>query len=152
LYRIGFLEVLKESTTSGTILPLNTQSPSFYKRPPNWKSKNTPEAAYTTTSNDKYHCDYCHKDRHTEDRCYKKKRESGISTVRRSSLTKTTLCIYETALMIRAKEGYVNDINFLADTGATSHMVNAAKNLTDITQINSEITLGTEEQYQCTEK
>jgi hypothetical protein len=28
------------------------------KRPPNWKSKNTPEAAHMTTSNDKYHCDY----------------------------------------------------------------------------------------------
>jgi hypothetical protein len=51
--------------------------------------------------------------------------------------------------MIRAKEsGYVNDTTFIADTGATSHMVNATKYLTDITQINSEITLGTEEQFQ----
>jgi hypothetical protein len=38
------------------------------QKPPNWKSKNSPEAAVLTTSNDKYHWDYFHKDGHTEDR------------------------------------------------------------------------------------
>jgi hypothetical protein len=31
------------------------------KRPPNWKSKKTPEAAHMTTSYDKCSCDYCQK-------------------------------------------------------------------------------------------
>jgi hypothetical protein len=43
------------------------------KRPSNWKSSNNSEAADSTANNNppKYHCDYCDKDRHTEDRCYK---------------------------------------------------------------------------------
>jgi hypothetical protein len=95
-----------------------------------------------TTSNDKYHCDYCHKDGHSEDRRYKKKRDSGSATVRLSNLTETALCIYESALMLRAIDsGYVNDTNFVADTGATSHMVNSTKYLTDITPVTSEITM-----------
>jgi hypothetical protein len=70
-------------------------------------------------------------------------RDSESAILRRSNLTETALCIYETALMVRAKEsGYVNYTTFIADTGDTSHMVNATKYLTDITQISSEITLG----------
>jgi hypothetical protein len=36
--------------------------------------------------------------------------------------------------------------------GATSNMVKSKRYLTDITQITSEITMGNEEQFQCTEK
>jgi hypothetical protein len=55
--------------------------------------------------------------------------------------------------MVRAIEsGYVNDTNFVADTGATSHMVNSTKYLTVIAQINSQITIGNEDLFQCTEK
>jgi hypothetical protein len=94
------------------------------KRPPNWKTKNFPEVALLATSKDKYRCGCCHKDGHTEDRCYKKKREQDTATVRRSNMTEAALCIYETALMVSAKEeGYVNDTIFVADTGATSHVV-----------------------------
>jgi hypothetical protein len=68
-------------------------------------------------------------------------------------MTETALCCNEIALMIRAKEeGYVNETTFVADTGATSHMVNSKKYVTDITQITSEITTGNKEQRQCTEK
>jgi hypothetical protein len=74
------------------------------KRPPNWKSNNSPEAALLTTLNDKYQCDYFHKDGHTEDRCYMNKREQDSAIVRRSNLTETALCIYKTALIVRAKE------------------------------------------------
>jgi hypothetical protein len=78
---------------------------------------------HLTTSNNSYHCDYCHKDGHTEDRCYKKKRDkqNGMSS---SASTETALCVYETALILRAKEeGYSIDTTFIADTGASSHMV-----------------------------
>jgi ribosomal protein L30/L7E len=45
------------------------------------------------------------------------------------------------ALMLRAIEsGYANDTTFVADTDATSQMVNSTKYLTDITPITSEIT------------
>jgi hypothetical protein len=55
--------------------------------------------------------------------------------------------------MVRAIEsGYVNDTTFVADTGATSHMVNSTKYLTDIMLINSEITLGNDDLFQSTEK
>jgi hypothetical protein len=123
------------------------------KRSPNWKSKNTSKAALMTISNDINHCDYCHKYGNTEDRCYKKKWDSGSATVRRFNLTETVLSIYETALMVRAIEsGYVNDTTFAADTGATSHIVNSTNYLTDITQISSQITMGNEDLFQCTEK
>jgi hypothetical protein len=55
--------------------------------------------------------------------------------------------------MIRAIEsGYVNETNFVADTGATSQMVHSTKYLTDITPLSSEITLGNEDIFQCTHK
>jgi hypothetical protein len=55
--------------------------------------------------------------------------------------------------MVRAKESeYVNDTTFVSDTDASSHMVNSTNYLTDITQINSEISIGNEDLFQCTEK
>jgi hypothetical protein len=55
--------------------------------------------------------------------------------------------------MLRAIEsGYVNDTTFVADTGATSHMVNSIKYLKDITPVTSEITMGNDDRFQCTEK
>lgn len=55
--------------------------------------------------------------------------------------------------MVSEKEsGYVNFATFVADTGATSHMVKSRKHLTDIIQISSAITMGNEELFQCTDK
>jgi hypothetical protein len=65
--------------------------------------KVTHQQSVLTTSNAKYHCGYCCKDSHTEDRCYKKKRDKGSAAVRHSNLTETALCNYETALIVRAK-------------------------------------------------
>jgi hypothetical protein len=58
---------------------------------------------HLTTTNNSYHCDCCHKDGHTVDRCYKKKRykRHGMSS---SASTETALCVYEIALILRAKE------------------------------------------------
>jgi hypothetical protein len=78
---------------------------------------------HLTTHNNSYHCEHCHKDGHTEDRCYKQKQDKqhGMSS---SASTETALCAYGTALILRAKEeGYINDTTFIADTGASSHMV-----------------------------
>jgi hypothetical protein len=81
------------------------------------------------------------------------KRDSARATVRRSNLTETALCIYETAPMLRAIEsGYVNDTSFVADTGASSHRVNSTTYLTDITPVTSEIAMRNDDRFQCTEK
>jgi hypothetical protein len=50
--------------------------------------------------------------------------------------------------VVRAVEsGYVNDVTFVADKGATSHMVNLTKYLADITPISSDITLGNDDLF-----
>jgi hypothetical protein len=55
----------------------------------------------------KYHCDYCDKDEHTEDHCYKKKCDMKNG---RKGETEKTLCVYETALIIKSiEDGYIND-------------------------------------------
>jgi hypothetical protein len=67
--------------------------------------------------------------------------------------TETALCVYETALILRAKkEGYINDTNFIADTGASSHMVCSKKYLTNIQPMKSEVFVGSEQLVLCTEK
>jgi hypothetical protein len=106
---------------------------------------------HLTTSNNSYHCNYCHKDGHTEDRCYKKKRDkqNGMSS---SASTETALCVYETALILRAKEGYINDTIFIADIGASSYMVCSKQYLTDLQPIKSEVFVGSDQLVFCTKK
>jgi hypothetical protein len=109
--------------------------------------------AHLTTSNtsNSYHCDYCHKDGHTEVRSYKKKRDKRNGSS--SASVEIALCVYETALIMRAKEeGYINDMTFIADTGTSSHMVHTKKYLTGIQSINSEVTMRSEQMVPCTEK
>jgi hypothetical protein len=90
------------------------------KRSANWKSKHSPEAAHAITENSGLHCDYCHKTGHTEDRCFKKKREID----NHEKTIETALCVYESALIARAKvDGVLTEYTFIADTGASSHMV-----------------------------
>jgi hypothetical protein len=73
------------------------------KRPENWKTKKGREAAHATTHST-LKCDYCHKDGHTEDRCFKKKREQEQrSTASAHPTREVALCIYEAALISRAK-------------------------------------------------
>jgi hypothetical protein len=67
------------------------------RRPENWKHKNTPEAAHAVTATNNLHCDYCHMTGHTEDRCFKKKRE--VATPEKT--IETYLCVYESDLIAR---------------------------------------------------
>jgi hypothetical protein len=54
---------------------------------------------------------------------------------------------------MRAKEeGYINDTTFIADIGASSHMVCSKKYLMDIHTFNSEVTMGSEQLVPCTER
>jgi hypothetical protein len=69
------------------------------KRPANWKGKDSPEAAHAIIESSGLQCDYCHKTGYTEDRCFKKKREIANP----EKTIETALCVYESALITRAK-------------------------------------------------
>ena len=47
-----------------------------------------------------YHYDYCHKDGHTEDRCFKKKKDANDG---KEGKGETKMCFIETALFSNAK-------------------------------------------------
>jgi hypothetical protein len=106
------------------------------KRPSNYKKKES--ANIVKEGKSTYHCDYCKKDGHTEDRCFKKKKDPESSK-------ETMMCFIETALLVLAAklDGKLNDFTFVADTGASSHMVYDDKYLTDIEPVTNEyITAG----------
>jgi hypothetical protein len=67
-----------------------------------------------------YHCNYCNKDNHTEDRCCKKK--NGF---RREDLWKRSVTVhFETALIAHSKsDGLLHNYIFNSDSVAASHMV-----------------------------
>jgi hypothetical protein len=57
--------------------------------------------------------------------------------------TEQILCVYETDLIVKAIEaGYVSDQTFIADTGASSHMVYSKRYLTDIQEVDTKVTAG----------
>ena len=91
------------------------------RRPNNWKSNTAHETAHVaTTSRGTLHCAYCKKDNHTEDRCFKKKKDLE----EKKSGREMALCIYEAALIAHAKsDGLLQPYTFIADSGASSHMV-----------------------------
>jgi hypothetical protein len=48
------------------------------------------------------------------------------------------LCVYEIALIVKAiKDGYVSDQTFIADTGASSHMVYSKRYLTNLQEVDT---------------
>ena len=58
------------------------------KRPPNYKSpdqRKSKESANVTSSGKTLHCDYCKKDNHTEDRCFKKIKDLKEGKTNKSS-------------------------------------------------------------------
>jgi hypothetical protein len=64
-----------------------------------------------THSSAKYHCGYCNKYNHTEDRCFKKKK--GLEE--KNSGREMALCIYETALIAHEKsDGLLQSYTFIA--------------------------------------
>jgi hypothetical protein len=57
--------------------------------------------------------------------------------------TEQKLCVYETALIVKAiEDGYVSDQTFIDDTGASSHMVYSKRYLTKIQEVDTKVTAG----------
>jgi hypothetical protein len=120
------------------------------KCPSDWQSKKKNEAAHVAKTNtNTYHFGYCNKDGHTEDRCFKKKRDKE----QKPPDTEMAFCIYETALIAKAKtDGILTDYTFITDSGASSHMVYSKKFLTNIEPCSTEATVGNDDIMQCTAK
>jgi hypothetical protein len=90
-----------------------------------------------------YHCSYCNKDGHSEDQCFRKKKDEKGEPEKITSENEQSLCVYETALATKAKEkGFITDQTFIVDTGASIHMVFTKKYLTNIMKGNTKITAG----------
>jgi Reverse transcriptase (RNA-dependent DNA polymerase) len=136
------------------------------KRPPNWKStksQSTETANVTTNKRTTYHCTYCDKDGHTEDICYKKKRKDNTDerpskkkkqdSDERHPKAELSLCVFETALIAAAQSsGILQDVTFIADSGASSHMVYSDLHLFDIEPIDTMVTVGNNSSMPCTSK
>jgi hypothetical protein len=136
------------------------------KRPPNWKStksQSSETANITTNKRTTYHCTYCDKDGHTEDICYRKKRKDSPAdespskkkrdSVERHPKAELSLCIFETALIAAAQSsGILQDVTFIADYGASSHMVYSDLYLFDIEPIYTTVTVSNNSSMPCTSK
>jgi hypothetical protein len=71
-------------------------------------------------------CTYCKKEGHTEERCFKKMRDNGITpnypTSTASAAAAVALLCYDTCLLTTENDN-VNMNTFIADSGASAHMV-----------------------------
>jgi hypothetical protein len=93
--------------------------------------------AYAITATSGFHCGYCIKPGHTEDRCFKTKKEVANPEI----IVEIALCVYESALIARAIEEVVlKETKFIADTGASSHMQYSNKYLRDMVPHTASIT------------
>jgi hypothetical protein len=122
--------------------------PKFYKSPEERKKSEQETANSATTNsatqatktgNSKYHCNYCNKDGHTEDRCFKKKAES-------------TAVMLSCVSNAKGYEKTITQYTFIADSGASSHMVNSKKHLTNIEKCNIDVKVGNSEVMKCSLK
>jgi hypothetical protein len=67
--------------------------------------------------------------------------------------TEQMLCVNETASIAKAiEDGYVSDQTFIADAGASSHMVYSMRYLTNIQEVYTKVTAGNNITMQCTLK
>jgi hypothetical protein len=67
--------------------------------------------------------------------------------------TEKMLCVYESALIAKSiEDGYASDQTFIADTGASSHMVYSMRDLTNIQEVDTKVTAGNNMTMKCTLK
>jgi hypothetical protein len=109
--------ILSLSWTCETVLPVVT---------------NNANNANVTTGKKTYHCDYCNKDSHTEDRCIKKlKDELARAQGNSPNTAHVALFCYNTCLLTADSNHLVNQNTFIADSVASTHMVHSSKLLTN---------------------
>ena len=124
--------------------------PKNYKKPDTVKTDDTVNAAVTPdkrTDDKKFYCNYCKKDNHNEDRCFKKLRDLSTKNDNDTANTSGEKCDVMLAMM-----GYCNfttddaptlsKYSFIADSGASSHMVNDKSLLRDFVPNKTKIKVG----------
>ena len=130
------------------------------KRPQWWKPKdkkegetaNTASATATTTATatantatterPKLFCNYCKKENHTEDRCFKKQREQGTNSSSATTNVAVALLCYDSCLLTSNTESNVNSNTFVADSGASAHMVHSKHLLSNFTENEGTVKIG----------
>ena len=122
------------------------------KRPKGYSPKKgkTDETANSTTNTEKstddkkLYCDYCKKDNHTEDRCFKKLRDLSKNGNTANSTNES--CDMMLAMMgycnFTADSPKLNKYAFIADSGASSHMVKDKSLLKDYVANKTKIQVG----------
>ena len=131
--------------------------PSWYKSPDQRKkaaetanaatnnstNTSTPTSSSSATANaatrPTYHCNYCNRDGHTEDRCFKKKAVESPKTPETANVA--LVCTHVCSLTTE-DTGKVNSNTFLADSGASCHMVHSKHFLTDFVPDDGTVTIG----------
>lgn len=121
--------------------------PSFYMAPTDSKT----ETAMVT--NTKLHCDYCNKDNHTVDRCFKKQKDDKAKgKTDTTNFAKTEIimiCIskQQKEYLMYHSNGKIKftDNTFIADSGATSHMLYSKEGMYNLQPHAMEITVGNSE-------
>jgi hypothetical protein len=105
-----------------------SKRPTWYKNP-NERKKET--ANITASEKPKLYCTYCKKDNHTEDRCFKKQKDAAnLPPITKSTANVILLC-YDACLLSTQNRNKVNPNTFVADSGASGHMVHSRHLLTD---------------------
>jgi hypothetical protein len=138
-----------------------SKRPIWYKNP-DQRNQRKDTAILTVPSNDtantvsekgnkpKYFCKYCKKAGHTEDRCFKKRRDNGTNnpypgTIYTDKIIPTAnvaLFCYETCLLTTNGQENVNINTFIADSGASAHMVHSKSLLKNNQEESGEVKIG----------
>jgi hypothetical protein len=88
-------------------------------------------------------CDYCKRNGHTEDRHFKKQRDQGITPTTESRPTaNVSLLCYNSCLLTTCGAENVNMNTFIADLGASAHMIHSKSLLSDFTEEEGEVNIG----------
>jgi Reverse transcriptase (RNA-dependent DNA polymerase) len=107
------------------------------------KNDNNANTANVTTGKKTYHCDYCNRDGHTEDRCYKKLKDELAKVQGNSPNTaNVALFCYNTCMLTADYNHLVQKTTFIADSGASTHMVHSRELLTNFIPNKNEVKIG----------
>ena len=117
-----------------------SKRPTWYKNPEERKQASA-SANAATPERPKLHCNYCQKDNHTEDRCFKKKRDEASRGEAAANAAVALIC-YDVCLLTKNGNTKVTPSTFIADSGATQHMVHSRSLLIDFHQHPGTVKIG----------
>ena len=92
-------------------------------------------------------CNYCKRDNHTEDKCFKKQREQSTSTPTANPVTpgataNVALLCYDACLLSATDSHNITRNTFVSDAGASTHMVHSKDFLTKFKEDDGTVKIG----------